>query len=165
VGAGGQLQEIEFFNMPGQKSTKKLQQRTGTIKVKQRFYGLLLTAAMSGSSYDKDLMAVTQKIAMNPDRFAGVGGLVGTLTGFPSWSSRWAAYQDLPWLPVTLWGSYEGTRMMNTAFSHDVTADSITAGADLDLAKWLTVTPEINRVRETGQKTVRYYTLALSATF
>lgn len=141
-------------------------QKTETFKLKQRVYGFKATAEYSKNSYDKNPDTISAKLSKRPKRFAGaLGQLSGMVSGFPDWSTKFGLYQDLPWFPVTVWSSYQNIHMLNTTFGRGVTADSLFAGADLDVLKWLTISPEYNHLRQTGQPVAAYYTLAITAVF
>ncbi len=139
-------------------------QKNPTFSLKQRFWKTRVTVDVSQSVYNANLTQLSFKLNQQ-DKFGQAASLGGLIAGFPDRSDKWAIYQDLGRLPLTLWFAYENVHMVDTAQTLHATTDSYSGGADLDIGKALTAAASYNYVRETGQETSNYYSFSLMARF
>jgi hypothetical protein len=185
-----QTNDFEYISVSTFSKEMKITQGYATLGIKQQLDDTKVKAEFTGYSYSPAIGSYSLQLARWEAKFSkshpklfnmlsgSISGANGLLTGYPDWSGRFTLYQDI-WalpLPVTLWGRYEGTHF-KPAYEYDppakpintlvsgITADSITAGIDIDFGADVSGTLQYNHVRETAQPLQDLYGASLSAKF
>ncbi|MFI5349019.1 MAG: hypothetical protein ACHQ2Z_05720 [Elusimicrobiota bacterium] len=156
---------------PGDPSFIEITQRTPTITLKQQLFSTRAEMAFSEYTYNVDIPATVKQLTTlsanavsNVGTFRLNGDLGGVIAGFPDHSEKFSLFQDLKFVPVTLWGAYQSTHIIDTSLLTNGTADVEMFGAEINVKK-VTATLEYQHVRQDKQIPLDQYGLSLSAQF
>lgn len=167
---------FQYIRLPATTSTLEVSQRAGTLSLKQQLFSdTRLSVDLTGYEYNTDILIYSLDLAraeatanrQHPRIFNGISsslnGANGLISGFPDWSVKFGASQDVDVfpVPVTFWGNYQNTHILPAyvyappalpinSLVTGVTVDSFTLGADA-IIKSFTLTAQYNHVRQTGQ--------------
>jgi hypothetical protein len=150
-----------FFFFPKSQSEFGLTERTPTIALTQRLFGVLdANATFSQSHYNTDILILTT--LLNRPRFqkllgSGDSSLSGLVDGFPDWTAKYQLKYSPEAVPLTLKAYYETIHLVDTASGTGQTADTEDYTAEYDVRKWLTLGVEYEHYRQTSQTTVDEY--------